>query len=181
MKKIFKGKAGTAIILVFTVILAGIAIFTAVRLYELRQQPVAPNVPSSIPRAAENSACSLSFTLGTSTSSPTPTPTGTSSPTPTPTGTSTPTDTPTVTPTGAPNSCGGTCGSNSNCASNLVCYNGFCRNPSCTSQADCNCPGTTTTPTPTPAGLPKSGTTWPTTMGAGVGILVVFGSILLAL
>ncbi len=47
-----KGKVGTIIILLFTLILAGVAIFTAVRLYQLRSQPVAPNVPSSIPRAS---------------------------------------------------------------------------------------------------------------------------------
>jgi hypothetical protein len=180
MKNIFKGKAGTVIILIFTVVLAGIAIFTAVRLYQLRQQAVAPNVPSSIPHAQEattapTSACSLSFTIeSTSTGTPTATPTGTSTATPNPSGT--------------PNSCNGTCGSDSNCQSDKTCYQGFCRNPSCPSQESCACPGTATpasklssTPTATPASLPKSGTVWPTFMGAGIGILIIFGSILLAL
>ena len=62
MKNFLKGKFGTIVILLFTVILAGVAVFTALRLYQLRQQPVAPNAPSSIPKAAEN-ACSLSFTI----------------------------------------------------------------------------------------------------------------------
>ena len=68
MKNFLKGKFGTVVILLFTVILAGVAIFTALRLYQLRQQPVAPNVPSSIPRAQEVTpppagACTLSFTI----------------------------------------------------------------------------------------------------------------------
>jgi hypothetical protein len=184
MKNITKGKFGTAIILFFTVILAGVAIFTAFRLYQLRSQPVAPNVPSSIPKAqvtttAPTSACSLSFTISATT---TPTPTGTSTATPTPTGTSTATPT----PTGTPNSCNGTCGSNSNCNSGLYCYiesgktTGYCRNTSCPTDTDCVCSGTAT-PTATPAALPQSGTGWPTIAGMGVGILIILGSILLAI
>lgn len=173
MKNMLKGKVGTAIILVFTLILAGVAVFTALRLYQLRSQPVAPNVPSSIPKAAENT-CNLSFTLSTSTGSPTPTPSGSSTPTATPTSTPTPSST--------PNSCGGTCGSNSNCSGGLYCNQGFCRNPSCPSETDCTCGGTTApTPTPTTPTLPKSGTDWPTVAGAGVGIFVIIGSLLLAL
>lgn len=62
MKNFFKSKVATAVILLATFILAGVAIFTAIRLYQLRQQPVAPNVPSSQPRAQTN-ACTLSFTF----------------------------------------------------------------------------------------------------------------------
>ena len=296
---------GTVIILVFTVILAGVAIFTALRLYQLRSQPVAPNVPSSIPRAAEN-ACTLSFTItpqtpglnctgkfafadnsgnspgvyqfvdkieagsnvapgqtfvyavaikntGTGTANsvvitdilPTnvsfkdantecvytsstrtvscnlgnmvaggasqrairvsvlASATGSFTNTATisstggdnsscqialnvQTSTGSPTETPTSTPgpSGTPNSCGGTCGSNTNCGSGLYCNTsvGFCRNASCPNQADCNCPGTSApTPTPTAPSLPKSGTDWPTVVGAGVGVFVVIGSLLLAL
>lgn len=342
MKNFFKGKIGTILILLATLILAGVAVFTAIRLYQLRSQPVAPNVPASIPRAAETTTCSLSFTLTpTSTAvvctsktaykdvatntagnydisttnllaanatvnvgqrivyvvSPGPTnvtktititdtlptnvtfvdsdsvctyasatrkvtctlpdtdsqvafrvsvntgATGTITNTasvqgtgdaastcsvsvvvPIPqcnsactntnqcssglvcnipagstagncrnatctseascvcaTATPTPTPTPTVTPTSTPNSCNGTCGSNSNCASNLICSNGFCRNPSCTISSNCVCsgtPGPTATPVPT---LPQSGTDWPTVAGFGVGIFVILGSLLLAL
>ena len=39
------------IILIGTVLLGGFAIFTAIRLYQLRNQSVAPNVPSSKPAA----------------------------------------------------------------------------------------------------------------------------------
>ncbi len=102
------------------------------------------------------------------------TPTDTPTPTPTPTSSATPT------PTGTPNSCGGTCESNFNCGSELVCYNGMCRNPSCTAESDCVCNGTPA-PTATPPTLPQSGTDWPTMVGAGLGILVILGSILLAL
>ncbi len=78
--------------------------------------------------------------------------------------TPTPTPTVTATPTGAPNSCGGTCGDNGNCASGLFCYQGFCRNPSCQTESSCNCPGATATPTAPPVlgatappVLPKTG------------------------
>jgi len=40
---------------------------------------------------------------------------------------------------GEPNSCGGTCGSNNNCKANLYCYQGFCRNPICSTETDCDC------------------------------------------
>jgi hypothetical protein len=114
MKQFFKNKFATILVLLATVVLAGIAIFTAIRLYNLRQQAVAPNVPTSRPRAQEETtvqtaaACKLSFTLTTSVT----------------------------------NECGGTCGSDSNCNTGLVCSSGLCRNPSCTSQTDCICPGT---------------------------------------
>jgi hypothetical protein len=75
------------------------------------------------------------------------------SPTPTPTPSATPlgaSPTPTPTPRST-NSCGGTCGSNANCNAGLVCYSGFCRNPQCQENKDCNCitiPIRTPTPTP---------------------------------
>lgn len=224
MKELFKGKLGTILILLATVILAGVAIYTAIRLYQLRQEPVAPNVPSSIPKAAEfcggiagtactgglvciysngstiathpdesgtcgtapagppaKTVCSLSFTVA-GTPTPTGTPTGTPTSTPTGTPNETPTPTPTGTPpTGTPNSCNGTCGSNANCSDGLMCYQGFCRNPSCAVNTNCTCagtPGPTSTPVPT---LPKSGTDWPTIAGFGIGMFVILGSILLAL
>ncbi len=105
---------------------------------------------------------------------PTSTPTVTSTPTSTPTVTSTPTGTPTSTPTstpivtstphpsGTPNYCGGTCGSNSNCQAGLSCNGGFCRNPECPGENDCNCGVSTPTPPPVlgvtaPPQLPKTG------------------------
>lgn len=48
---------------------------------------------------------------------------------------------------GEPNSCGGTCGSNYNCKSNLYCYQGLCRNPICSTESDCDCSTTHATAT----------------------------------
>lgn len=209
--------------LFITLMLAGVAIFTAVRLYQLRNAAVAPNVPSSIPHAEGVNQCQVTFAIAppTPTLSPTPTPTETLAPTPTPTpvpacnnsctaDSECPTDlncssgfcrnascadqtscvcpttapTPTTPPTGAPNSCNGTCGSDANCLSGYYfCYNGYCRDRSCPDRADCTCPGITPVPTPAPTipALPQSGTDWPTVFGAGVGVFVIIGSLLLAL
>lgn len=77
-----------------------------------------------------------------------------------PSSTSSPTDSPTVSPTqspyveGAPNSCGGTCGSNYNCQAELYCHNGYCRNPYCPDDYSCGCE--TTTPKPTSKPTSKS-------------------------
>ncbi len=48
-------KLATLLVVLFTIGLAGVAVFTAVRLYQQRQQPVAPTAPTSIPRAQEAS------------------------------------------------------------------------------------------------------------------------------
>jgi len=253
-----KSKATTIIILAVTLLLAGVAIFTAIRLYQLRTQPVAPNAPSSRPAAGgticggfagtkcptgeecvyENGGrvapypdasgtcqpttnqktsgtCEISFSLAAAPQcnsvctddSGCPTDTicliasgassgfcrnpecdtetdclcGTSTATATATATSTATATATATsstnPSGTPNSCGGTCGSNSNCSNGLICYNGSCKNPSCTSDTDCVC-GTASTEAPS---LPDSGSSWPSVFGMGLGVLVILGSLLLAL
>jgi len=97
---------------------------------------------------------------------PTNTPSATPTDTPIPTATDTPlpTNTPTVTPTPTnlsntydnPNSCNGTCGSNSNCQANYFCYNGYCRNPLYPNDASCG--QTTPTPTAKPA-TPKASQT----------------------
>ncbi len=63
--------------------------------------------------------------------------------------TNTPTSSPYV--EGEPNSCGGTCGSNYNCAMNYFCYDGFCRSPLCPSDKTCGC----ITPKPTLKASPK--------------------------
>jgi hypothetical protein len=53
MDKTFIQKNLTTILIVgATLILGGIAVFTAIRLYQLRSEPVAPNVPESVPQAA---------------------------------------------------------------------------------------------------------------------------------
>jgi len=143
MKDFFRGKVVTIIIVVATVILAGIAIFTALRLYQLRQQSVAPTAPESRPAANEQIACEvLAFTISTPTPSLTPTdgPTPSASPsptlTPTPpttTVTTTPTDTPTTTTPG---------------------------------------PADTSTPTEAPE-LPPAGVSYPTIIGISAGVEIV--------
>jgi uncharacterized repeat protein (TIGR01451 family) len=47
-----KNKVVTTVIVLATVILAGVAIFTAVRLYQLREESVVPTAPESVPQAA---------------------------------------------------------------------------------------------------------------------------------
>ncbi|MEK7536550.1 MAG: hypothetical protein AAB559_02080 [Patescibacteria group bacterium] len=122
-------------IIITTVILAGIAIFTAIRLYNTRDVAVAPNVPSSKPAAQEVvNTCSLSFSL-TATATSTSTATATTTATSKATGTSTATPAPTTAPTAAQT-----------------------QQPS----------------------LPVVGTSWPTLLGTGFGILVIIGSLLLA-
>lgn len=77
------------------------------------------------------------------TNQPTATATATSNstalPTPTATATATATSGTGGYVEGEPNSCGGTCGSNYNCKANLYCYQGFCRNPICSTESDCDC------------------------------------------
>lgn len=193
MKNVFKGKVATIIIILATFVLAGVAIFTAVRLYQLRQTSISPISPSSKPAAQEiptappaiASTCILDFTLATGT--PSATPTATPSGTPTGTPTATPTATPTQTPVAQ---CNTSCTANSGCPSNLMCYiatgatTGNCRNTACQTDSDCIC--ATATPTPKPTGtplaeLPQSGVDWPTVAGAWIGVMVILGSLLLAL
>jgi|SRR3989304_4447991 len=80
-----KGKAPIFLAIGGTVVLAGIAVFTAVRLYQLRKQDVSPTIPQ------EEAQAQLP--------SPTPTPKPTSTPTPTTSGTLTPTVTGRLSPT----------------------------------------------------------------------------------
>lgn len=156
MKSFFKNKIVTVLILIATLVLAGIAIFTAIRLYQLRQQAVAPTAPTSKPQAQEmpardlNACTSLTFTLATPTGSPTATPTGTPTATPTGSPTATPTATPTPTATATP------------------------------TVTATSSPVAQTSPTAEPS-LPDAGTSWPTILGLGVGVLLILGSLLLAL
>jgi len=107
-----KNKIVTIIIVIATVILAGVAIFTAIRLYQLRQQSVVPTRPESKPEArvinpTPPGCALLTFHItqeptATPTETPTPTATATSEPTVTPTPTATSTSEPTATPTETP-------------------------------------------------------------------------------
>lgn len=51
-KSFFKKNLTAILIIAATLILGGVAVFTAIRLYQLRSEPVAPNAPESSPQAA---------------------------------------------------------------------------------------------------------------------------------
>jgi len=127
-----------------TIVLGGIAVFTAVKLYQIGKKPIAPTAPLPAP-AQEITAtptlppCTFSICIA----SPTPTATITPTSTPTPTGQPTPTITPTsVTPTPI-TSCYNECSSDSDCRSGLLCQlvEGIkrCVNTNCPSEPDCTC------------------------------------------
>lgn len=191
-----KNRFVTIGIIVATLILAGVAVFTAIRLYQSRNEAVAPNVPSSKPAAA-NPNCTLTFSFAIG---PTASPTATGTATATATATSTATASPTAT---ANPQCNTSCSSNSDCPSQYICYKtsgattGNCRNAQCLTETDCLCAVATSTPTATSTAttagktatptstsqpsLPDAGTSWPTVIGTAFGIIVILGSILLAL
>lgn len=81
---------------------------------------------------------SVASVTNTCSVSPTPTPTISPTATPTPTPTNTPTPGPTATPIQV--SCNNSCNQNSDCMSGLICTGGSCRNPSCSTQSNCQCP-----------------------------------------
>lgn len=60
---------------------------------------------------------------------------------------------------------------------------GSCRNTQCLSESDCLCAVATSTSTAkaTQPSLPVVGTSWPTILGTVFGVLVIIGSLLLAL
>ncbi|MDP3918198.1 MAG: hypothetical protein Q8Q30_03430 [Candidatus Woesebacteria bacterium] len=169
-------------IILVTILLAGIAIFTALRLYQTRDVAVAPNVPESEPEAATN-LCKLSFTISLATEPPVciqvitpaknpktgeckefPTPCDVPAgwekvnkcSTPKPTATATPTATPTATATATATA------TSTNTATTVA-----------TATAS-------TVAVATEPSLPVVGITWPTLLGTGFGILVILGSLLLA-
>lgn len=65
-----KNKISTIIIILVTLILAGVAIFTAVKLYNLRQSSVSPTAPESKPKAAENDLVSCNQTCNSTVNPP---------------------------------------------------------------------------------------------------------------
>lgn len=160
-----KNKITTIGIIIATIILAGVAVFTAVRLYQLRQESITPVKPTSKPKAQdvcpEPGGCtSLFFRLGA---------------------------TPTPTPRTAPE-CNSICRTNADCISlsdsregstlSLICYfppapsaavdaiattapTGYCREASCPTAPDCFCGRVTPTPTPRIGTTPTPSPTTP--------------------
>src|SRR3989344_7972961 len=97
MKDYFKNNLPTFFVAISTVVLGGVAIFTALRLYQLRSEPVTPSAPGvSEASLNENTLIScdtLTVQFATPTSSATATSTSTSAATATSTSTATATGT----------------------------------------------------------------------------------------
>jgi len=70
------------ILIIATIVLGAVAIFTGIKIYQLREEPVAPTQPKGV---AEQCRLVLDIPAPTSTPTATPTPTPTLTPTPTPT------------------------------------------------------------------------------------------------
>ncbi len=110
MKDLLRNKAVTGLVVMATLILAGVAVFTATRLYQLRNTNISPTGPetsdaSVISPTPTPQACRLlTFTITANTGTPTPTTPPGSTATNTPTNTPTATATATVTPTTPPGS-----------------------------------------------------------------------------
>lgn len=135
-------------LVVVTILTLGLGVMVLLTSGRLSQtQQVAPTVPEAQPQAAAP-ACELAFNITITTETPTLTPTPTETPTPTPTETPTPTATPTPPQLSG---CNNTCTVNTDCQSGLVCISNSCRNPSCTSETNCQCQTVLLTPTPPPA------------------------------
>lgn len=161
MINLLKNKIATVLIVIATVILAGVAVFTALRLYQLRKESVVPTVPESQPEATEvqpqpetESCKELTFNLA----GPTTTPTRAFTITPTQKPTSTPTPTNTLTPTSTPTTPPGSGGNGEN-------------------------PTATRAPTPTTQAdeLPAAGVSIPTILGFGFALMLIMISLALVL
>ncbi|OGM29291.1 hypothetical protein A2801_02075 [Candidatus Woesebacteria bacterium RIFCSPHIGHO2_01_FULL_41_10] len=193
----------TILVIIATVVLAGVAVFTALRLYQTREIAVAPNVPESEPAAAEIHEVSIPQGIG----SPDVTQcTALSFTITTPTPTATPTGSPTATPTATPEfACNKPCTTDAQCKSvnsSFVCHSATstCRHINYPDAQDCQRPPSssespkpTATPTPTPTSggtgggstpaptLPNAGVAAPTVIGIGAGVILLLGAIFLAL
>lgn len=123
-------------------------------------------VGAPTPAPGTNAACSTFFTVlllsptptpvgSTPTPSPSPSPSLSPTVSPSPTPTASPSPTPTGNPTPTPvTGCNYACTNNADCPSTLFCYQGACRNASCSTAASCICGGPTPTPRPTPTPTP---------------------------
>jgi len=174
-----KNKIVTIAIILTTLVLAGVAIFTAIRLYQTRN--VAPTDSSA---AVGPKVCQLSFTITGPTASPTATPQQCNSVCTNdnqcntglkciivnsatgakrcrkpacPTKADCICSGTTATPTATPQQCNSVCTNDNQCNTGLKCIivnsaTGAkrCRKPACPTKADCICSGTTATPTATP-------------------------------
>ena len=118
------------ILIIATIILGAVAIFTGIKIYQSREEPVAPTQPKGV---AEQ--CRLVLDI----------------PAPTLIPTATPTPTPIL-------ECWQICVNDDNCPQDLACQavneEKRCVNPECPEEKNCQCPIPTTTPTPSPTFTP---------------------------
>ena len=165
-------KLATILILTATVLLAGVALFTAVKLYQIGQEDLslkkdegervlAPDTQKEIPFIAQQEGagvCELTFNIG---GEPSPSPSDEPSPTPS--------EEPSQDPSPNPE-CWEECNpSDNDCSGSLECQNvsgvNRCVNPSCSTESDCQCPGTSSSPSPTPgSSTPPTGGVVPPTI-----------------
>jgi len=164
-----KNKLITSLIIGSTTLLGAIAIFTAYKLYQLRQGPGNPEpsqaqvIPSPTP-AIETSCNPLTFSIKSQTTSlaqasPTASPTLRPTATPTASPTIKPTVKPSATPTASPSLGGLAQASPTPTATPTV-------KPS-------------VTPAPTAVALPEAGVSFPTLIGLAAGAFLVMGALLL--
>ena len=122
-------------IILATIILAVVAVLTAIKIRDMGTRPVAPSAPESKPGAQgtlpvePSASCKVAFLAEALT----------------PTPTSTPMPTPTTQP-----GCDSVCQVSSQCPTGFTCSVGHCRMTECVGETDCICPGVTPTLTPTP-------------------------------
>ena len=58
-----KNKTSSLIVVIFTILLGGVAVFTSIMLYQLRKQSVVPTVPESKPKAEVQPSCNADIML----------------------------------------------------------------------------------------------------------------------
>jgi hypothetical protein len=68
----------------------------------------------------------------------------------------TPTPVSSVGPTSTPKNCQAFCWNDADCGGSLHCYYGYCRNPNCLTETDCDCSAFTPTPTASPSAFPSA-------------------------
>lgn len=177
-----------------TLLLAGVAIYTGIKLWQLSRKPTAPavtkeeqTVPPAImqvePGPCEgNEGCQISFYLKprpTNTPGPSPTPGPSATPTPGPTSTPEPgpTNTPGPEPTGTPvPGCFDDCIDLDDCVNNLTCIDRHCVNAECPAETDCDCSVSATSTVPP---IPAAGISAPTAILGISGLLLLLVGLLI--
>ncbi len=166
MKEFLNTNKTALMVTSITVVLAGIAVFTALRLYQLRDTQVAPTAPEQ-PKAEAPQSCELlTFTItnplqspsASPTTTPTALPSASPSTSPSPTATAIATATPTTTPT--------------NTATPIA--TGQTTKPTTTATATAVSQGPTATPV-----LPDAGIATPAIAGIGMAALLLLAAMLL--